>query len=83
MQLPVILNVNPRSLFNKQENFKTYVKERQVEIVCVSESWETEENRIEKIFNDVYAVISNPYVRRGLEFVLAKKIGLETNAKVK
>ena len=65
MQIPVILNVNPRSLFNKQENFKTYVKEKQVEIVCVSESWETEEHRIEKIFNDDYAVISNPFVRRG------------------
>ena len=51
MQLPVILNVNPRSLFNKQENFKTYVKEKQVEIACVSESWETDEKRIHDIFN--------------------------------
>ena len=31
----------------------------------MSESWETEEHRIEKIFNDDYAIISNPYVRRG------------------
>ena len=35
--------------------------------VCVSESWGTEEHRIEKIFDfdDDYAVISNPFVRRG------------------
>ena len=66
MQLPVILNVNPRSLFNKQQQFKTYLKEKKVQLVCVSESWETDSRRIEDILDsDEFEVISNPYVRRG------------------
>ena len=66
MQLPVVLNLNPRSLYNKIEEFKTYVSEKQVDVICLSESWEREDKPIEDIFDiDEFTVISNPYQRKG------------------
>ena len=66
LQLPVILNLNPRSLYNKLQNFKEYVSENNVDVVCVSESWEREEETIESILNDdELSVISNPFQRKG------------------
>ena len=52
LQLPVILNMNPRSLYNKPRNFKEYVSENNVDVVCISESWECEDETIEKVLND-------------------------------
>ena len=61
-----MFNVNPRSLYNKLEKFKEYVKENSVDICCVSESWERENETIEKVLNDdEFTVISNPFQRRG------------------
>ena len=39
LQLPKVLNLNPRSLYNKKENFKTFLLEREIDVACVSESW--------------------------------------------
>ena len=46
------MNLNPRSLYNKLKNFKEYVSENEVDVVCVSESWEREDETIESVLND-------------------------------
>ena len=38
--LPRILNMNARSIYNKVEEFKTFVNEREIDLVCMSETWE-------------------------------------------
>ena len=40
LSLPVLCNMNPRSVYNKQEEFHTFVKEEEVDVVFLSESWE-------------------------------------------
>ena len=40
LSLPVICNINPRSVYNKSEEFHTLVKEETIDVVFMSESWE-------------------------------------------
>ena len=40
LQLPTIMNVNPRSVYNKIIEFHTFVEEDGIECVFMSESWE-------------------------------------------
>ena len=60
-----MLNVNPRSIYNKVENLKTYITENNVDLVCVSESWARKSQPIEDVLKmDNYTVICNPNLRR-------------------
>ena len=45
--LPRILNMNARSIYNKVEEFKTFVSEREIDLVCMSETWERDEEILE------------------------------------
>ena len=66
LSLPTVLNLNPRSIYNKDDEFTTFVKEEQVDLTCISESWEREELTLEKVIKiDGYEVISNVYQRTG------------------
>ena len=38
LSLPKVLNLNPRSIYNKLEEFSTFVKEETVDLICMSES---------------------------------------------
>ena len=38
--LPVVLNLNPRSLYNKKEQLCTLVEQTEAGICCISESWD-------------------------------------------
>ena len=59
------MNVNPRSIYNKVENLKTYITENNVDLVCVSESWARKSQPIEEVLKmDNYTVICNPNLRR-------------------
>ena len=40
LSLPTLCNINPRSIYNKTEEFHTFVKEEDVDVVFISESWE-------------------------------------------
>jgi hypothetical protein len=42
LSLPKVLNLNLRSIYNKLEEFSTFVKEEEVDLICMSESWERE-----------------------------------------
>ena len=64
--LPKVLNLNPRSIYNKVNEFVTFVKEEEVDLVCMSESWERENLTLEKVIKiDDFKVISNVSQRKG------------------
>ena len=49
LNLPVILNINPRSIYNKIIQFQTFIKEHDVDLICMSESWERESLQLNEI----------------------------------
>ena len=64
--LPKVLNINPRSIYNVKEEFSTFIKEETVDLICISESWERENATLETIIEiDDYKVISNVHQRKG------------------
>ena len=66
VQLPVVVNVNPRSLYGKSEDFCTMMEQLEVGICCISESWDRQENGIEEIIRlENYRVIKNVVQRDG------------------
>ena len=66
LNLPKVLNVNPRSIYNKVNEFVTFVDEEQIDLVCMSESWERENLTLENNIDiDDFEVISNVSQRNG------------------
>ena len=66
LNLPRVLNLNPRSVYNKIEEFATFVTEEEVDLVCMSESWERENLTLNKVIKiKDYTVISNVFQRKG------------------
>ena len=47
--LPIIAVLNSRSLYNKAENFKTFLTELGIEAAIVSKSWEWEDNPLDNL----------------------------------
>ena len=39
LELPVVVNLNPRSVYNKVDEFHALVQEENIDIVFMSESW--------------------------------------------
>ena len=67
LSLPKVLNLNPRSLYNKVEEFVTFVTEENIDLTCISESWERENLKLNEIISiDDYEVISNVFQRKGI-----------------
>ena len=65
-QLPIVVNLNPRSVYNKKEEFKTMMKQLDVDICCMSESWDRKNNGLEKAIQmDGYQIIKNVLQRPG------------------
>ena len=66
MSLPSICNLNPRSVYNKVEEFHEFVRSEDIDIVFMSESWERENKVLEEIISlDDHEVFSNVYQRKG------------------
>ena len=51
LKLPSVLNINPRSVYNKIDNLKTYIIVNEIELTCISESWERPEYPLDKLFD--------------------------------
>ena len=67
LSLPKVLNLNPRSLYNKVEEFVTFITEENIDLTCISESWERENLKLDEIISiDDYEVISNVFQRKGI-----------------
>ena len=65
--LPVCMNLNPRSIYNKVTEFTTFLTEKQVHCVFLSESWERPEFNLSQILQlEDFTVISNPHQRQGV-----------------
>ena len=64
--LPVICNLNPRSVYNKVDEFHEFVKEEEVDLLFMSESWERENLTLDQIIKlEDHVVISNVSQRKG------------------
>ena len=67
LELPSVMNLNPRSIYNKIDEFHTLVSELEVDLVCMSESWEREGLTLDQIITlENYQVISNVHQRTGM-----------------
>ena len=64
--MPKVLNLNPRSIYNKAEEFSTFVKEEDVDVTCISESWEREDFSLHELIKlDDVEIVSNVHQRKG------------------
>ena len=64
---PKILNVNPRSLYNKCEQFKRFIKEEAIDVAIISESWERPEYSLKDLLKlRNFEVVSNICQRKGV-----------------
>ena len=67
LDLPTIINLNPRSVYNKVDEFHTLVEEEKADVVFMSESWERDNLTLDKIIRlDSHTVISNVHQRNGV-----------------
>ena len=63
--LPSIINCNPQSVYNKVQEFKTFLKMKSVDVAFLSESLERNSETLNSVFSDLksYEIISNVYQR--------------------
>ena len=67
MNLPVIANINPRSIYNKIKEFHTFVEQEEIDVVFMSESWEREHLQLEEIIKlKNHSIVSNVFQRQGM-----------------
>ena len=58
--------MNPRSVYNKVDEFHDFVLNEEVDIVFMSESWEREDKTLHELISlEDYQVVSNVHQRRG------------------
>ena len=58
--------MNPRSVYNKSDEFKTFIEQKEVDVVFMSESWERQNLSLkESLQLDSHEIISNVYQRKG------------------
>ena len=66
LDLPTVANINPRSIYGKQNELCSFIKEYSVDCVFLSETWERIDFPLENLMNlEGYQVLSNPYQRSG------------------
>ena len=67
LNLPSVMNVNPRSIYNKLKEFQTFVLEENIDCIFMSESWERPDNPLDQVIDlPSHTVISNPHQRKGV-----------------
>ena len=65
-KLPVVVNLNPRSIYNKKEEFKIMMEQLDVDICFMSESWDREKTGLEEVIRmDNHQIIRNIVQRSG------------------
>ena len=67
--LPVIMLMNPRSIYNKSEEFKTLIEQHEIDVCCISESWDRDKltpksTPVEEILEiEGFKILKNPVQR--------------------
>ena len=65
LNLPKIMNVNPRSAMNKIKELRTFIKQKDIDCAFISESFDRENKKLEENFIlENFKVISNIFQRR-------------------
>ena len=65
LNLPTLCNMNPRSVYNKIEEFHDFIKEEQVDLLYMSESWERPNLTLHEIIKlEDFEIISNVHQRK-------------------
>ena len=60
MELPVIMNINPRSIYNKTEEFCLLLDQYEADLICMSESWDREDFPLEQLLDlENFRIIKN------------------------
>ena len=49
--LPTVMNINPRSIYNKCDELPLLLEQYEADIVCMSETWERESYTLEEMLN--------------------------------
>ena len=67
LHFPNLCNINPQSVYNKKEEFVTFVKQMESDIIFISESHERPELTLDQIMTTLesHVVISNVHQRQG------------------
>ena len=68
LNLPSVMNINPRSIYNKADEFSTLVEQYQSEVIFMSETWDRVTQPLEQIIKiENYKIITaaNPRNFRG------------------
>ena len=64
--MPIVCNMNPRSVYNKVDEFHEFVINEEIDIVFMSESWKRDNNTLKDIISlENHQVISNVHQRKG------------------
>ena len=64
--LPVIVNLNPRSIYNKKKEFRTMMEQLEVDCCFISESWDRDNQSLEQTIKmDGYQIVKNIKQRSG------------------
>ena len=60
LELPIVMNINPRSMYNKTEEFHILLDQYDADVICVSESWERDNYSLKDLLQlSTYEVITN------------------------
>ena len=60
LELPIVMNINPRSMYNKTEEFHLLLDQYEADVICVSESWERDNYSLKDLLQlSTYEVITN------------------------
>ena len=64
--LPVVINLNPRSLYGKENELATIIEQYNCDICCVSESWERENYTLNDLIQiEHFKIVTNVKQRYG------------------
>ena len=59
-EMPVIININPRSIYNKSDELPLLIEQYEASILCMSESWERENYKLEDLLKiENFKIITN------------------------
>ena len=65
--LPTIVTLNPRSLYNKQSNFCTMIEQTEADVCFVSETWDRSHSENAKLLADVLEIEGYRWVKNVVE----------------
>ena len=75
--LPVVMNINPRSIYNKCDEFSLLLEQYAAEVICVSESFERDNLPLDKLLKledyEIISMVKRRQFKGGNPAILIKK----------